>query len=147
MPSLLPRCVQLLLLLTPLRTSAPPSGDDALSSRAPKLWLPWKSACRAVRSLPNSTAHSRSERRLIGRIASAPLPVARAALHAGVARLRADLASRGVLCDHETPCEVTAHEDDGGALSVSACVPRGAPALAARLCDPWGLDFQQQGGV
>jgi len=121
-------------------------------SRAPERWMPWDEACRAVRSMPNASAGGRRaggprEERLIA-VIGAGGAAAREALHTGAARMRVDLAARNVLCDDVTPCEVRAEEAADGSLSLTACVPTGAPALAARLCDvraEMGLDPPSSG--
>jgi hypothetical protein len=115
-----------------------------LLTRPPEKWLGWEEACRHVRSFD----HPRLEGapRLIALIDGGGAR-AKVAVQRGAARLRSDLAARNVLCDHAQPCSVTVSGGDAEDLAVSVCVPPGAPALGSRLCDPWGLDFQQEGGV
>ena len=123
------------------------TNKSIVSPRTPPVWLDWPDACKAVRSIPNTTRHSRrDEVRLIASIALGGT-AAHDALHAGAQRLRSDLAARNVLCDEANPCDVMTRVEGDGSWSVRACVPKGAPAPQARLCDPWGLDFQQTGGV
>ena len=112
--------------------------------RTPNAWFQWADACQHVHHLPNVSDHAP---RLIARIASGDAAAAKQALQDGATRLRHDLASRNVLCDPHHPCHVSAEVHAANSMLIRACVPPGAPALGARLCDPWGLDFQQEGGV
>ena len=114
------------------------------SARVPNAWLDWPEACSHVRSVDVKNSNSSEERLIVALAAGGS--TASEALRRGADRLRAELSNRNVLCDAASPCQVTSHEI-GDSHIIRACVPEGAPALKARLCDPWGLDFQQEGGV
>ena len=115
------------------------------AARVPSAWLDWPEACSHVRSVDAASRSNFSQERLIEALAEGG-SVANEALHRGAERLRVQLSNRNVLCNAAIPCDVTEHEIAGSHI-IRACLPEGAPALSARLCDPWGLDFQQEGGV
>ena len=113
--------------------------------RTPDRWLEWDAACHERGVIPERRPSDEASGRLIAMVGVGGKQT-RVAMRRGLARLKADMVARKVLCDDKhvgIPCNVSVV----GADVISACVPEGAPALSASLCDPWGLDFQQEAHV
>ena len=119
----------------------------------------WSRACAFVRQIPPSSkprmvsiaavyAHARAAANgtwatsgvLAAMSAAARQSIARE-VQGGARELAAHLSTRGVLCNASYPCRVSVLPHRLGILEV--CLPN--ISLRARLCEPYGEPFQQEG--